>query len=330
MRIGGNSSIAREYGVQLVILLAVLIGLTATSPAFRGEGAVFSTLEGFGFLGVVALGVGVTMIAGELDLSAASIATLAAVTAIQASDLGLLPALLIPTAVGLGIGAIQGLVISGRGINSLVFTVGASVLYQGLSYIVSGGGPVQLTDFDLSDALLVRWGPFSPSSVTGIVLFIVIGVALTRTVVGREIFAIGGGRREALAAGVGLRRPMVTAFALSGGCAALAGAMAAIRGGSAAPNSFGSLLLTGVAAALIGGIALSGGRGSAVHVAIGVVVLSTISAGFAARGSEGYVTELVTGLVLIGAVGLQAGTLALLRRRDRTRAMGLQLAHATH
>jgi ribose transport system permease protein len=325
MRIG---AITREYGVQTFILVAVLVGLAASSPAFRGSGAVFSTLEGFGLLGIVALGVGVTMIAGELDLSAASIATLAAVIAVQVSNLGLVPAVLIAVAVGLVIGAAQGLVISWLGINSLVFTVGTSVLYQGLAYLVSGGGPVQLTDFTLSDRLWIRWGVLSPSSVTGIVLFVIIGIALVRTVVGREIYAIGGGRREALAAGVRLRRPMTCAFALSGSCAALAGALAAIRGGSAAPDSFGSLLLTGVAAALIGGIALTGGRGSALHIAIGVVVLAAISAGFTARGAEGYLTELATGLVLIVAVGLQAGTLALLRRHDRAETTRSDVARA--
>ncbi|MFR9803696.1 ABC transporter permease [Pseudonocardia sp. RS010] len=294
-----------RYGVQVAILLVVLVVLTTTSTQFRGPSAAFSTLEGFGLLGIVALGVAVTMIAGELDLSAASMTTLGSVIAVRASDLGLLPAILAAVAVCLLIGLVHGLVIARTGINSLVLTIGSLVLLQGIAWVASGEGPVVVTDYAVSDQVLLRWWILSPSSVIALVVFVGVGVFLAKTRNGREIYAIGGGRKESLAAGVPLARPLTTAFAISGACAGLAGALAAMRSGSATPDAFETLLLTGVAAALIGGIALSGGSGTVLNVAIGVAVLSLITAGFSAQGAATYVVQLWTGVVLIATIAIR-------------------------
>lgn len=295
----------RRYGVQLAILLVVIVALTMTSAGFRGPSAAFSTLEGFGLLGIVALGVAVTMIAGELDLSAASMTTVGSVVAVQASDLGLVPAVLAAVVVGLLFGLVQGLVIARTRINSLVLTIGSLVLLQGVAWVASGEGPIVVTDYAVSDQILLRWWIFSPSSLVALLLFVAVGVFLAKTRNGREIYAVGGGRKESLAAGVPLGRPLMTAFAISGACAGLAGALAALRSGSATPDAFETLLLTGVAAALIGGIALSGGSGTVLNVALGVAVLSVITAGFSAQGSPTYVVQLWTGVVLIATIAVQ-------------------------
>lgn len=312
-------SVGLEFGVQIAVLVLLIVTLSVVAPQFHGSSAVFATLEGFALVGLVALGVAVTMIAGEIDLSVASMAALAAVVAVRLAPLGLVATIGLTVLLCVALGTVQGYLIAKMRINSIVFTVGTLVLLQGLAWIVSSEGPVQLTDFTISDALIVRWGVLSPSSLIAIVVLVMIGVVLHRTRFGKEIYAIGGGRREALLAGVRLGRPITWAFAISAGCAGLAGALAAIRGGSAAPNSFSALLLSSIAAALIGGISLAGGRGGIVHVVIGVLVLSTLSAGLAARGAPDYVVSLVTGGVLLVTVGaraaLQAAAQAMQRRR---------------
>ncbi|HEY8584168.1 MAG TPA: ABC transporter permease, partial [Capillimicrobium sp.] len=258
----------RAYLLPIVVLAATWIIISSTTPTFSGEASFFSVLEGFPLLGLVALGLAITIVAGELDLSVGSMAALAGVVAVKTASVGLVGALLIAVAVGATIGAIQGGIIARLGISSLVITVGTLILLRGVTYLLSDNAPSPLTDFTVSDPLLERYGIFSVSSITALAIFAVTGLFLAYTRYGREIYAIGGARDEARAAGVPRMRPMIVAFAMSGGCAALAGGLASLKGGSAAPQNYEDLLLSGCAAALLGGISLYGGRGTVLNVAL--------------------------------------------------------------
>jgi len=122
-----------------------------------------------------------------------------------------------------------------------------------------------------------------------------------------------------------VNRSITIAFTCSAALAALAGAIASVKGGSAAPGNDQEILLTGVPAALIGGISLYGGRGTVVHVVLGVAVISTIAAGLAARGSQAYVTQLATGALLVAVIAIEyvaSGPAAARKRRALPHATG--------
>lgn len=305
----------RNYGLQVVVLVIIAVALVVTTPSFQGESAVFASLERLTLVGITAAGLAVTMIAGELDMSVGSMAVLSGVIAIQFGDLGLVPAIAIATVAGIVLGALQGFLIAKLGINSLVFTVGTLILFRGAAWLVAGGGPVTLQNFRATDPLLERYGVFSPTSIVAIIVIAVIGIFLAWTRWGREIYAIGGARAEATAAGVPVRRSLVLAFMISGGTAALAGALSSMKGASATPDSFGSLLLTAVAACLIGGISLYGGRGDIINIVLGVLILSVLSAGMAAQGAQSYVTELFTGALLLIVITVDFVVGQIYRRR---------------
>lgn len=307
----------RSYGLPLIALAATWIYFYATTDTFRGEGAVFPVLEGFALLGIVALGVGMTMLAGELDMSVASMAAVGGVVAVKMSDSGLVPALLFAIAVGVGVGAAQGFAIARLGVNSLVFTVGTLILLRGLAYLAADNKPVLLKKFEVADPLLQRWGIISPGIIIAAVLFALGGAFLAFTKWGREIYAIGGGRQEAVAAGVPKNRAIAVTFTSSAALASLAGAIASIKGGSAAPANYQDVLLTGVSAALIGGISLYGGRGTVLHIVLGVAVISTIAAGLAAKGSQGYVTQLATGALLVAVIAIEYAASRVAESRKR-------------
>jgi ribose transport system permease protein len=311
---------ARSYALPLAVLVIAWVIMATTTPTFRGEASVFSVLEGFPLLGLVALGLAVTIVAGELDLSVGSMAALSGVVAVKAASTGLVGSLLIAVLLGAALGALQGGVIAKLGISSLVLTIGTLILLRGLTYLLSHSAPTQLTDFAVSDPLLVRYGIFSASSIIALAVFVLMGLFLAYTRYGREVYAIGGARNEAIAAGVPRIRPMVTTFAISGACASLAGALASLKGGSAAPENYEDLLLAGCAAALLGGISLYGGRGTVLHVGLGVAVLSVVAAGLAARGSDASVTQLVTGALLITVVGIEFAAARLAKRSQLRRA----------
>jgi ribose transport system permease protein len=291
--------IGRDHGLRIVIMIGVVATFLVMSPGFRGQSAIYATLESFAFVGIVALGLAVTMIAGELDLSVASMAAFMGVIAIEVAQYGLVVAIVAATTGGFLFGALQGLAIAKLGINSLVFTTGTLILLRGFAYIASNDSPVVLKDFTISDPLHARYGILSPSSIIAIILFVAVGLFLAYTRPGRHIYAVGGARAEATAAGVPVRRSLTVSFGISGAAAGLAGAIACLKGGSAAPEGFPDLLLLAVGAALIGGIGLYGGVGNGWNVVIGVAITGALAAGMATLAGPSYLNNLVLGSLLV-------------------------------
>jgi len=312
----GNPALLRlrAYALPVAVLIGVWIYISATTETFRGEASLFSVLEGFPLMGLVALGLAVTIIAGELDLSVGSMAAVAGAVAVRMADAGLVGAIVIAVAIGTLLGAIQGGFIAKLGINSLVFTIGTLILLRGVAWLLCGNAPLPLEDVLITDPLLERYWIFSPASITALILFVLLGLFLAYTRYGREIYAIGGARAEAAAAGVSRTRPLVVSFALSGGLASLAGALATMRGGTAAPENYADLLLAGAAAALLGGVSLYGGRGTVLNVGLGVAILTAVTAGLAARGEPASTVQLVTGVLLLLVIAVEFTASRLGRR----------------
>src|SRR5262249_47351244 len=148
------------------------------TPTFRGEASIYSVLEGFPLVGLAALGLAVTIIAGELDLSVGSMAALAAAITVLTSSLGLLGCLALATVVGIVLGTIQGVVIGKLGINSLVFTIGTLILLRGVTHMLSGSAPIMIDNIEITDPLLQRYGVFSLSSIVAVIVFVVAGLFL--------------------------------------------------------------------------------------------------------------------------------------------------------
>lgn len=290
--------------------LALFVGLFAvfaiTDRRFATPNNIFTIFEGFAWLGLAALAVGVTIIAGELDLSVGSVAAVAGIVAVSiVEDIGLAAAVIVATLAGLVYGAAQGYLVHRLRIHSLVFTLGTLIGLRGLAFMISGENTVVMKNLDIADTVRQQLGIFSPFSLVTILVFTLVGLFLVYTRYGREIFAIGGGRQEAAAAGVPLVRPLVLAFALSGSMAALAGALTSIKSGSAGPAAFEQLLLPAATAALIGGVSLLGGKGTVAGIAVGALTLRFISSGLSLGGAPFYILTLATGAVLIVVVVLE-------------------------
>jgi ribose transport system permease protein len=284
-----------RYALQLVVLTIVIVSMYALYPEFRVE----SSIERLIPLGVIAAGLAVTMIAGEFDLSIASMAALSGAITVVLSDQGLISSLLIAIAVCTLIGMLQGWAIATLGINSLVFTVGTLVLLRGLVWLVCGGLAISIEDITASDIFYSRILFLSPLSLTALVILVVLGIFLSRTRWGRELYALGSSRQEAVAAGVRYRRGMVIAFGISAGCGAVGGALTSALSGSASPTALESMLVMGIAAALVGGISIAGGRGTMVNVFLGFAIISVLSSGLAGMGAKAFVSQLFIGIFLL-------------------------------
>lgn len=302
----------KGYLLQFIVLIIVLASMYGIYPRFHVEASIERIMP----LGVVAAGLAVTMIAGEFDLSIASMAAFAGALTIVLSPIGLIPALIIAIIVGAALGALQGWCIAKLGISSLVFTIGTLILFRGLTWVITNGVSVRVSDVAATDVFRTKIGFLTPQSLTGIIIFVVLGLFLAYTRWGREIYALGGARHEAIAAGVRYKRGMVVAFAISGGLGAVGGGMTSALGGSASPTAFGSLLLGALAVVLVGGISLAGGRGTMVNVFLGFAIIAILSAGLAGTGAKAFVAELFTGVLLL-VVLLFDFLIGFIAERDR-------------
>jgi ribose transport system permease protein len=287
----------------LCVLLA--IGFSIAIPNFLAQSNTFAILQVVAPIGLAALGVSVTMLAGEVDLSIGSMAVLGGIVAVRLAGHGAALAVCVTLALGILLGAIQGLLISRLRMSSLVLTIGTLILLSGCAYLLSGNAAVSLGDFRAGEFLSSRYWVFSPVSLTFLALTALIWLGLNRSRYGHEIYAIGGGRREAEAAGVRTRRPLMLAFGVSGGMGALTGALVSLSTGGATPTGFSAVLLNSIAAAVIGGIALSGGRGSVWGVAMGALALGFISNGVNVLGAQVYVSQFLTGGLLLAALATE-------------------------
>jgi ribose transport system permease protein len=285
----------KRYALQLVVLAIVIASVYGLYPNFRIEASLDRLIP----LGVIAAGLAVTMIAGEFDLSIASMAALAGALTVVLSGMGLIVAVVTSIAICTVLGVIQGWAIAKLGINSLVFTVGTLVLLRGLTWLVCGGLAISVDDVTASDVFYGKFLIFSPLSATALVILITLGIFLGRTRWGRELYALGSARQEAVAAGVRYKRGMMVAFGISAGCGAVGGALTSGLSGSASPTALESMLVLGIAAALVGGISIAGGRGTMVNVFLGFAIISVLSAGLAGMGSKAFVAQLFTGIFLL-------------------------------
>ncbi|QWT24417.1 ABC transporter permease [Subtercola sp. PAMC28395] len=305
----------KRYLLQFVVLIAVIVSMYSLYPNFHVE----ASLERLIPLGVIAAGLAVTMIAGEFDLSIASMAALAGALTVVFSGLGLIVAVVIAIIGCTLLGMLQGWAIAKLGINSLVFTVGTLILIRGLTWLVCGGLAISVDDIFASDVFQVKFLFLSPLSATALVVLIGLGIFLARTRWGRELYALGSSRHEAIAAGVNYKRGMIVAFGISAGCGAVGGSLTSALSGSAAPDALESMLVTGLAAVLVGGISLSGGRGTMVNVFLGFAIIAVLASGLAGMGSKAFVSQLFTGIFLLAIVLIDYGIKRISEQNKRGR-----------
>ncbi len=156
----------RDWDLSARIGLSALIVIAAafTIPDFLSVNNVFSVLQVVAPIGIAALGVGVTMLAGEFDLSIGSMAVLGGVVSVLLAADGAVVCIIIPVLMGACLGAAQGFAISWLRVSSLVITIGTLILFRGLAYVLAHDNSVVLANFDIGTALNQRLWIFSPRS----------------------------------------------------------------------------------------------------------------------------------------------------------------------
>ena len=318
--------VVENHDLAFAILLAVCVYgyFGFTNEYFATHRTVFAIMERFAVLGLVGLALTLCIIAGEIDLSIGSNAALAAVIAVRFTDsLGAVTALLLAVAISTTIGIIQGYFIAYLRVRAIVLTVGTLMLLRGVALFAAEERTVMLTDFRVPDFIATKMlGYFSPASILVIAMFVLVGLFMSFTRFGREIYAIGGARKEALAAGVNLKRPMIIVFAISGFCAGLGGVIIGLRSGTAQALGLQYLLLAGTVAAFIGGVSILGGKGGVIGAAIGTLTVNFLNTGLVFNVTPAFMVQLYLGVLLMIVIMFQTGSRVFDQKQRRKQILG--------
>lgn len=299
-------------GGIVVIFAAVQLGCivwSVMSPdfAWTTHASVQVLLDAVPALGIVALGVGILMIAGEFDLSVGSTFVLAPLVMAKLYNDG--TPLLICIAAALGVGALVGLlnatITLRAAIPSFIATLGTMMFVRSVVlYVSASEGENFLPGHTTSEALGGHIDLIPAQFLWLIALAVGAALLLNGHRLGNRLFAVGGNLPAARNIGVHVTRVKTSAFVLSGMAAATAGVFSAVRTQSISPIEGQGLELQAIAACVIGGVALTGGRGSVLGMFLGAFLIYTIQQVLLLLGAPGYYLDGFVAVVIVVAVVL--------------------------
>jgi len=298
------------------ILIVVAAVFSAMIPNFLQIGIFLNILEQSTFVGIIAVGLSLTLIAGHMDLSIESVMALAAMVvaltfgtggaggalALEPAWLSFPVSLAMALAVGIVIGTINGTLVVRFGINAFIVTLATYIAVRGMVVALSGGRSV----YGLPDAMRVmaieRFLGIPLLAWALIATYVVFSLVLTRTPFGRHLFLIGGNATAAFRAGIKVGGVVLMTFILSGALAGFAGWLLASRTAGATANLGIGMLFQAFAAVVIGGVSLKGGYGRLSGVFAGVLLLSSIQTAINVMGLPPHFTQMIQGGLVLAAV----------------------------
>jgi ribose transport system permease protein len=281
---------------------------------FFSLGTVFSVMQLFATLGLVALGLGLSMMVREFDLSVAGMVGLAGCIAVMTGVSHPWLGVLLGVSAGIVSGTVQGLIMTQLGLSSVGVTLGGLLTLQGITYVLTGNATISYPNMSVALGLNapIVTGLLSVRSAAAVAVFVVAWAVMTWTHIGRDIIATGSHRRASRIAGLNTDAIVIGVFAASGAFAALAGVLLSYSLGAASPVALSDVLAPAAAAAIVGGVSVVGGRSNALGIAAGVLTLCVLRSGLSAIGEPPYIHDLITGIILLTIAVLDAPD--LLRR----------------
>lgn len=304
---GGSRKIGKtlsNYGFYMVFVIVVVIFACATPTfmtAFNIQQLLLSSCVSF----IICTGLTFIILTGSLDMSVGSNAFVSAATAVVLMKAGApIPlALIVCVAVGAGVGAVNGLMVSKLKMNSMLTTLGMMIGLRGVALLISKGRQI-FFDSSIKEAGMFQVFGFLPVIVlVGIVMLIVGQIVLSKTKFGRHVIAIGCSKPAAEKMGIKVDKTMMTLFVVSGVCAAIGGIAAMINVGAVQPYMGVGLEFTTVTAIVLGGTSLFGGKGSLIPGTIlGILMLVIIENGLGLLGASPFIYPFVRGLIIFIAM----------------------------
>jgi ribose transport system permease protein len=295
----------RDRGIFILWGLLLLGFSFWCAPYFATMNNALLIANAAAITAIFAAGVAFGVMTGVLDLSLPGTAAFAGCVAgwLMTNHQPVWLALTAGMACGVVVGLVNGL-ISLRGFNPIIVTIGTLSVLSGLAAVIAKGYTFPgLRDLQFMGTHRYAGVPAPVYIVAA--LFLVGTVFLTRTRDGIRLMAVGGNPEAVRRSGIHANRYKVIAFVISGVCAALGGLVTAAVSTEASPEASPGLIFNALTAVALAGVALTGGRGSLPRVLVGALILATIANGLTIRGVQPYWATVTTGALLLASLGLE-------------------------
>jgi ribose transport system permease protein len=264
-------------------------------------------------IGIIAIGMTIVMINGNIDLSVGATYAIAAIILLESmtwpifaglGDLVIPVAWLLALTVGTLLGALNGLIVWKTGVDAFIVTLGSMLGFRGIVFMFNGENPTSHLNWTLVDFAEAQFLGLHTATWFLIAVTVVIWFVMTRTVHGRNAYAIGDNREAAVNAGIRVGPHMMINFAIIGFLAALSAVVFYSESGSVNPNDGQLYELWVITAVVLGGTKITGGAGSVIGTIGGVIAIQLLRKGLGHIGADTSTVNLVIGLILIAVLVL--------------------------
>ena len=299
---------ALDASAVIVAMIVLIVLISILAPQITGGN--FLTLDNImnifrkqTYIGIIACGMTLVMITGNIDLSVGNMMTLLTVIcALLSKRVGPIPSILLTLVFGALCGLLNGILVGPLKLNAFITTLGTTSIFYALTLIISSGF-TERAQSPIFDAI----GSGSLGILPVPVLFLVVVVAifwflLKRTVFGQQLYAIGANATAAKFSGIRSQRQVMITYVLTGLCCALAAILMIARSTSANPQAAGGKEMDVILAVVVGGTSIAGGKGTMLGTVLGFLFIGFMTTGFTFLGMNEYIQSIVTGVILVAAL----------------------------
>lgn len=288
----------------IYILLAVIVLFTILNKNYFSYQNLINILYSASTIGLLAIGQTYLIISGNIDLSCGNVACLFGVVASLLLQ-RLVPwpvAILMSVSMGVAMGWINAKLVNFFGIQPFIATLAVGSVLEGVTYIICGGRSVPVSDRSFISLGTARFFGIPVPVIIMLILFIVFGFILARTVFGRSVYMIGGNVEASRLAGIEPKKLTTKLYMLNSGIAALAGIIVAARMHSGQPGAVSGNEFDAITAAVLGGVAFTGGKGNLLGCLAGLMTIQCFNTGLTVVGLSSFWQVSAKGILLLAAL----------------------------
>ncbi len=296
-----------EVGVGLA-LLVLCAGMSFASPYFLTVRNILNILRQFSLIAILAVGQGLIIITAGIDLSVGALVGMTSCVGAWAALAGAPPSVTLLVILGSGAlaGLINGLLVTRVGIAPFIATLGMMSVARGVSLLITLGSPIH---YDTTWISVFGGGRIGVVPVSVVVMLVIVAagwLVATRTVLGKNVYAVGNSEKAAKLSGIRVESTKTAVFTLTGFLAGVCGLI--LLGQLEGADAFygNGYELDVIAAAVIGGISLAGGQGNLLGIMVGAALMGVLKNAFVLLAVPGYWQTVAVGLVIIGAVSIDS------------------------
>ena len=303
--------IVSNFSMPILLLLLMLV-FSLLSDRFLTPLNLTNILVQNVHIAICATGVFMIMVSGGCDLSIGyqmSVAAVLVAKLLSRGAMGVVPAILLGILICVALGCFNGVMSIALNSQPMIVTLGTMAIFQGISYLISGSK----TYHNLPRSFMYLgqgkiFGKIPLNAVIALVIIVIVGIILSRTHIGRKIYAVGDNPEAAKLAGLNVSKIKILVFTCAGILVGISAILLAARSGSADSSTGTGIEFTGIIACVLSGVALKGGEGTLWKAIVAVFVLGVLSNGMQLINLGTYPQYIAKGIIMLVSLYLSNRT----------------------